>query len=160
MSKTDTRRSWDDEELAFEAWKHCSAVGGADKNWMIQIVTWLLGLSAVIIGFQATGDLEDPCVAAMFGILVSLVAAYVALLYGAYAAWNWALADEIAEAYHWQQLLPDHEPVHISNAGWQGRLVRCLARPCKGEVARVFKMFVSFSVISAAIHFFLLWQAV
>ncbi len=159
MSETGGRGTWNDEKLAFEAWKHCGAVGGADKDKMIQIVTWLLGFSAVIIGFHATGDLKDPRVA-IFGILVSLVAAYVALLYGAYAAWNWALADEIAEANLPPVLHPDHEPKHISAAGWQERLVRRLARPCKGQIAPVFWAFLVFSVVSAVIHFFLLWRAV
>ena len=160
MNETAERRTWDDEKLAFEAWKHCGAVGGADKDKMIQIVTWLLGFSAIIIGFHATGDLEHPRVAAIFGILVSLAAAYVALLYGAYAAWNWALADEIAETYHWQELLPDHEPVDIRASGLQRLLVRWLARPCKGKIAPVFWAFLGFSLASAVIHSYLLCRAV
>jgi len=159
VSETGGRRTWDDEKLAFEAWKHCGAIGGADKDKMIQIVTWLLGFSAVIICFHATGDLKDPRVG-FLGILVSFVAAYVALLYGAYAAWNWALADEIADAYQWRELLPGHEPTHISAAGWQGSLVGHLARPCKGKIAPVFWAFMVFSVLSAVIHVFLLCRAV
>jgi len=126
---------------------------------MIQIVTWLLGFSAAIIGFQATGDLKDPRVA-ISGILVSLVAAYVALLYGTYAAWNWALADEIADAYDWRELLPDHEPDQISAVGWQRFLVRRLAKPCKGHIAPVFWAFLVVSLISAVMHSLLLWRAV
>ncbi len=159
MSATVGHKTWGEENLAFEAWKHCGEIGGADKDKMIQIVTWLLGFSAAIIGFQATGGLADPRVA-IFGILVSLVAAYVALLYGSYAAWNWALADEIAEAYHWRELLPDHEPMQISAAGWQGRLVRRFAHPCKGKIAPVFWVFLGFSIVSGVIHSFLLCSVV
>jgi hypothetical protein len=157
MNETGGRRTWGDESLAFEAWKHCGAVGGSDKDKMIQIVTWLLGFSAAIIGFQATADLTDPRIA-IFGILISLVAAYVALLYGTYAAWNWALADEIAETYGWRELLPDHEPRQVSTSGWQRGLVRRLARPCKGKIAPVFWAFLVFSIGSAVIHLLLLWR--
>ena len=59
MSETAARQTWDDEKLAFEAWKYYEGVGGADKDRMIQIVTWLLGFSAAIIGFQASGKLTE-----------------------------------------------------------------------------------------------------
>ena len=39
------------QDNAFEAWKYHASVGGADKDRMIQIATWLLGFSAAIIGF-------------------------------------------------------------------------------------------------------------
>jgi hypothetical protein len=159
MSEPARRRTWNDEGLAFEAWKYCGGIGGSDKDRMIQIVTWLLGFSAAIIGFQATGELKDPSVT-IFGVLVSLVAAYVALLYGSYAAWNWAIADEIAEAYDWRELHPDHDPTQRSKVGWQRTLVRCLARPCQGKIAPVFWAFFAVSLVSAVIHCLLLWCAV
>jgi hypothetical protein len=93
---------------------------------------------------------------AIFGVLLSLVAAYVALLYGAYAAWNWAIADEIACAYQWRELCPDHDPIPSSASAWQGALVRWLARPCQGKIAPVLWAFVAFSLVSAAIHCVLL----
>ena len=100
MSKMKT---WDDDEkLAFEVWKYYGGIGAADKDRMIQIVTWLLGFSAAIIGFYyASGKLVEPLgkvLLIVIGILVSLLAAFVALLYGGYAAWNWAIADRIASA--------------------------------------------------------------
>ena len=155
MGETGGRRTWSNEKLAFEAWKQCGAVGGSDKDKMVQIVTWLLGFSAAIIGLQATYELKDPRVP-IFGILVSLVAAYVSLLYGTYAAWNWAIADEIAEDYEWRQVGPDHEPRHISASGWQGSLVRWLAKPCKGRIAPVFWVFLVVSLLSAGVHAWLL----
>ena len=152
-------RSWDSESRAFEVWKWSGGIGGSDKDKMIQIVTWLLGFSAAIIGFYAKGELKDPRVP-IFGILVSLVAAYVSLLYGAYAAWNWAIADDIANAYKWKELLPDYLPTSISKAGRQGTLVRCLAGPCEGKIAPVFWVFCAVSLVSAAIHCWLLLAAI
>jgi len=159
MSEPAKDKTWDNETLAFEAWKYCGGIGGSDKDRMIQIVTWLLGFSAAIIGFQAKGELKDLSVS-IFGILVSLVAAYVALLYGAYAAWNWAIADEIAEAYDWRELLPDYDPTRSSKSGWQRTFVRRLASPCQGKIAPVFWAFFWVSLVSAAIHFVPLWCAV
>jgi hypothetical protein len=153
------QRTWVDEKLAFEAWKHYGTIGGSDKDRMITIVTWLLGFSAAIIGLQATGELSDSRVA-IFGLLVSLVAAYVSLLYGAYASWNWAIADEIAEAYKWQELSPKHDPVRSSDSGWQGGLVQRLASPCQGRIAPVFWWFFGFSLASAATHGLMLLCAI
>ena len=119
-------------------------------------MTWLLGFSAAIIGFQAKGELKDPRIT-IFGILVSLVAAYVSLLYGAYAAWNWATADDISKAYEWKELRPDYHPTSTSKAGWQGSLARGLAGPCEGKIAPVFWTFWVFSLVSAAIHCWLLF---
>jgi hypothetical protein len=106
MSELASRRTWDNEELAFEACKY-----------------------------------------------------YVSLLYGAYAAWNWAIADEIAADYGWRKLLPDHDPLRRLKAGWQTPLVRGLAGPCQGSIAPVFWMFFVISMISAAIHTALLCRA-
>ena len=88
-----------DESFALEVWKHYGGVGGADKDRMVQIVTWLLGFSAAIIGFYASGELSRPLGTSLLfviGALISLLSAYVALLYGSYASWNWSIADRIA----------------------------------------------------------------
>lgn len=140
-----------DEKLAFEAWRTCGATGGSDKNHMIQIVTWLLGFSAAIIGLQVTNGLPDSRVA-LLGVLVSLVAAYVALLYGGYAAWNWSVAYQIAQDWEWRPLQADHDPVAGSRANWQWSVVRRVASPCHGRIAPVFWMFFGVSLLSAAFH--------
>jgi hypothetical protein len=108
-----TRR---DQALAFDVWKYHASVGGADKDRMVQITTWLLGFSAGILSLHATGKLTAPwapILLIVLGILVSALAAFVALLYGGYATWRWAIADQIAtaeakiaEAYPWSVLLP------------------------------------------------------
>jgi hypothetical protein len=158
MSEPKRPRTWDNEHLALEAWKYCGGIGGSDKDRMIQIVTWLLGFSAAIIAFQAKDELKHTSVT-ILGIVVSIAAAYVALLYGAYAAWNWGIADEIAKPYNWRELRPDHDPTRSSKAGWQRTLIRRLAKPCHGRIAPVFWAFFGFSLVSAVIHCVLLWCA-
>ncbi len=107
-------KTWDDDKkFAFEAWKYYGGIGGADKNRMIQIVTWLLGFSAAIIGFYASGKLTEPVGNVLLigiGILVSILAAFVALLYGGYAARNWSIADRIACKYDWTEQKPGFDP--------------------------------------------------
>ena len=79
----------------------------------------MLGLSAAIIGFYATGKLTEPLATVLLmvlGILVSVLAAFTTLLYGGYATWNWAIADRIAESYDW---LPDQPGSNTS-----GKLAR------------------------------------
>jgi ABC-type dipeptide/oligopeptide/nickel transport system permease component len=112
-----------DPEQAFKVWKHYADTGGADKNWMIQIVTWLLGFSAGIIGFYATGKLVKAAFAViLLGILISLLAAATSLLYGAYAAWNWAIADQIAKKYNWKEQRPDYDPFEGAKVSWAVQL--------------------------------------
>ena len=147
------KKTWDDDKLAFEVWKYYGSIGGADKDRMIQIVTWLLGFSATIIGFYASGKLTEPTATVLLlviGILVSVLAAFVALLYGSYAAWNWSIADNIASNYEWTEQKPDYKP--FKSAWWK----EWLAGPCKDKIAPVFKIFFVFSLFSLIVHVILL----
>ena len=82
------QRKWSDPDLAFEMWKEYAGI----KDRMIQIATWLLAFSAGIIGFYATGKITKAQQALLWiGVLVSVIAAFTALLYGGYAARNWAM---------------------------------------------------------------------
>src|SRR5262245_13950099 len=109
------KKTWgDDPKHAFEVWKYYGSIGGTDKDTMIKIVTWLLGFSTGIIGVYATGKLTQHFAAVLLiilGMLVSILAAFTALLYGGYAAWNWAIADRIAEVYNWTEQKPDYNPI-------------------------------------------------
>ena len=147
-------RATSDPKQAFEVWKHYAATGGADKDWMIQIVTWLLGFSAGIIGFYATGELTKAACAVIFlGILISLLAAATSLLYGAYAAWNWAIADQIAKKYNlWKEQRPDYNPFEGAKVSWVMRL----AGPCENRIAPIFWLFFIASLVSLGVHVFLL----
>ena len=152
-------KTWkDDEKFAFEVWKYYGATGGADKDTMIKIVTWLLAFSSTIIGAIATGKLtkELPIILLLvIGSFVSFLAAMTALLYGGYATWNWSIADRIAEAYDWKQQRPDFPA--IPKRHWTARIPLRLAQPCDGKIAPVFWLFSIVSLISCIVHIVLLY---
>jgi hypothetical protein len=160
-----TRR---DQALAFDVWKYHASVGGADKDRMVQITTWLLGFSAGILSLHATGKLTAPwapILLIVLGILVSALAAFVALLYGGYATWRWAIADQIAtaeakiaEAYPWSVLLPTNDP--IKHPAGLSELPLWLVKPRAGKLARIFWFFFGVSMTSAVVHTVLLWRVV
>ena len=155
MKETTAPRTWEDEKLALERWKYYKGVGGADKDTMIKIVTWLLGFSTAIIGLQATGKLTDyrsMILLTVLGILLSIVAALVALLYGGYATWNWAVADQIALAYHWQELLPGNNPIPTRPRRGLTRFAFWLSKPCSGKIAPVFWLYFCVSLVSLAVQ--------
>lgn len=150
-------RTWSKEENALEVWKYYGGVGGADKDTMIKIVTWLLGFSTVIIGVYSTdGNSFAKVLLTMVGILVSILAAFTAILYGAYATWNWSIADRIAEAYDWKEQKPDFEPFPKSRSSPP----LMLAKPCQNKIAPVFWVFFYISMVSLGIHFLLLFHSI
>ena len=58
----------------------------------------------------------------VLGVVISCVACYVSLLYGAYSNWNWAQADEIARQSKdnpkWRELLPENSKAALKK--WTG----------------------------------------
>jgi hypothetical protein len=159
------------QETAVEIWKYYGGVGGADKDTMVKIVTWLLGLSAGIIALYATDKLTNSFARDMLfvlGIGVSIVGALTALLYGGYSTWNWAIADRIAECYNWRAQKPDYDPF----AGYRvpldkkeeiprrvplnARIPLQLAKPCQNTIAPIFKCFFFGSLGSLVVHAILL----
>jgi hypothetical protein len=168
LSKNEDFRGRESEH-DLEIWRHRAGVGGEDKNRMVVIASWLLGLSAVILGSiasQVTEDggwtLEEPrraFMVAMLGIFVSAVAGYVALLYGGYSNRNWAKADEIARRQGWRNLVPPddstpHKSTDREAKGPLNSIAWRFARPCrpKEELAPVFKVFLGLSAGSLLLH--------
>jgi hypothetical protein len=153
-------KTWDnDEKHAFEVWKYYGGIGGADKDRMIQIVSWLLGFSAAIVGAYASGKLLEPLAKVLLivvGILISLLAMFVALMYGGYALWNWSIADQIARTYKWTEQKPDYDPFEGTNISWTATFPLILARPCTNTIAPVFWAFFGISLGSLIIHVVLL----
>jgi hypothetical protein len=162
-------RHWK-EEVAFEVWKHYASTGGADKDRMIQIATWLLALSAGITAFALKeavkgNDLIEPIVAgclAIVGLIVSFASASVTLVYGGYANWNWAKADQIAKDYDWSRLDPKDSPIEalgiltkrVCLVTWALR--QATPRPAHEKLAPVFWYFFWLSVASFLVHLFIL----
>jgi hypothetical protein len=148
---------WEKEKSQLDTWKYYGSVGGADKDQMIKIVTWLLTISAGIVGFYATGKLKEASTALFsIGMGVSALAAVTALLYGGYAAWNWAIADRIAEKHGWREQCPTFRP--ITKIHWIDWVPLWLARPCDGKVAWVFWIFFAVSLASFVLHAWLLFS--
>ena len=152
-------------DQALELWKHFASAGGADKNSMVAVASWVLGFSATIIGYIITqlttpnslnpSEPKKVILLSCLGMFISGLAAYVSFLYGGYANWNWANADHIADNNKWEVLLPDSEI---------GRDVfaACLVRPKKPTqgFAPVFWVFISLAIISMVVHLSLLiWSA-
>ncbi|MEO8209452.1 MAG: hypothetical protein ABI840_02740, partial [bacterium] len=86
--------------------------------------------------------------------LISFLAAFISLLYGAYSTWNWSIADRIAEKYNWTEQQSDYIPV--SNVTFP----LILAKPCKDKIAWVFKIFFLVCVLSFGVHVVLLFYAI
>jgi len=170
-------RPWE-AALACELWKHHASAGGADKDRMVQISTWLLGLSAAIIGFTLTKGIElsklkEPIVAGLLagvGLGISLVAALIVLIYGGYANWRWAEADQIADAYDWDYLLPTNSPFDTAKDRYKDEsdnrnplvgfaLRRAEPRLPHKKLAPIFWIFFWGAVFSFLIHLFvLMWS--
>jgi hypothetical protein len=149
-----TTKAWgDDPKNALEVWKYYGSIAGADKDTMIKIVTWLLGVSTGIIGLYANakGDGQLTNLLLVLGVLVSGLAAFISLLYGAYAAWNWSIADQIAESYGFKEQKPKDPPFSDPIA-----FPLCLAKPCGGKIAYVFKVFFLACMLSLLAHAILL----
>ena len=142
----------DDERLAYEVWQHYRSVGEADKDTMIKIVTWLLGFSAGIIGVFATGKLEPrfASVVMVLGMVLSLLAAFTALLYGGYATRNWYKAEQIAEQYGGAVVKREWPPE--VKYPWTSALPLWLSKPSHTKVARVFWLFFLASLISFGVQ--------
>jgi hypothetical protein len=143
------------QNVAFEVWKYYASVGGADKDRMVQISTWLLAFSAAILGLLVSGEVSTVSATRLLtvlGILVSLVAGLIAVVYGGYAAWNWAIADEIAELNQWEFLRPTHEPVGKKDMGVPLKL----AKPRPKRLAPIFWIFIAVATASTAVHVLIL----
>ena len=105
-------------DQALELWKHFAGTGAADKNTMVAVASWLLGVSVTISAYIVTQLFKSDnfafvqpwrafCLASL-GLGISFAAGYVALLYGGYSNRNWAKADEIAHKSGLDKLMPDY----------------------------------------------------
>jgi hypothetical protein len=155
------------EPQAVDLWKVHAERGGADKDRMVTVCTWLLGLAVAIVvlafgqGVETTLGTEKVAltILALFGLGLSILSAFAALIYGGYANRNWATADEIARLYEWDLLDPEHEPRKPREerrsdrrldrvlGGW----ARNLSKPREpySQLAPIFKLYLGLSVASA-----------
>ena len=163
-------------EQALEIWKHYANTGGADKDRMITIATWLLALSATAIGYAATNfvefnpefwvkDPEKAATLAVLGLFVSFTGTIVVLVFAGYANWNWDKADEFAEKYGLQELLPANRRAVDAKPKGFNRIVLNIAnllatpRDPRTELAPVFWIFLALAAASFLVHLVLLGLA-
>ena len=163
------------DDVDLELWKHFARMGGIDKNTMITTVSWLLALAAAIVAYMATemtvgarpwlDDAPATMVVSVLGLLISGIAAYVALLYAGYANTNWASADRIARRHGWHELLPDasegiRTEVEGAKPGFLAGRALQIARPCHPhQIAPVFVVFVMLALLATAANaVFLAWS--
>lgn len=155
-------RTWGDRKTeAFEAWKYHSDIGGHDKDWMIQIVTWLLGFSSAILVYSLSGSLEPQqrMYLAILGSIISVVGVFVTFLYGGYAARNWSIAARIAENHGLTEQKSTYCPYKDTVTRWSvTNLWRCLSGPCDSKIAPVFWFYILVSLVFLVVHIFV-WQS-
>jgi hypothetical protein len=80
-----------------QLWQHFVRTAGEDKNRMIGMTTWLLGLSASIVGYVAT-HADTPHInlaLSRVGMAVSVFALYIVWLYWAHEQWNRGKAEAL-----------------------------------------------------------------
>ena len=162
-----------EEGQALELWKYFGGVGAADKNTMVTVESLLLGFSATVMGYLVTTILcFDPFSVtkphqgfglALLGLIISCLAARVALLYGGYSNWNWAMADAIARAQKpqtkWRTLLPEGasrvatlDPNPVSP--WFYKRAMRWGQPCEPtkRLAPIFSHFALLALFAALFH--------
>lgn len=155
-----------------ELWKHYAAFGGEDKNRMVTIASFLLGVSAAVLGVIVSLPMENnewitfqqPRQAVMIsalGIIISGIAAYIVLLYAGYSNQNWRKADAIASDRGWSDLMP---PPSQDTDGLPPlvRVSEKLARPCdpKSNIAPVFSIFSALSILFLLVHLIVLFRSI
>ena len=146
---------------------------------MVTVVSWLLGLSAAIIGYIVTNlplSATEPfkgMYPALLGVVISCVAVYVSLLYGGYSNWNWAHADDIARNMAerflestWGELLPENSKAALQNWTRGKRSFHAIAmklgKPCDPtkKLAPIFSLYTWLGFFAALFHLSIfLWSA-
>jgi hypothetical protein len=168
----EVKHGWTKDQ-ALELWRHFAATGGADKNTMVTVTSWLLTFSGTIIGYIVTKLFQPHSFAfterrtalglAILGMVSSISAAYVAVLYGGYANRSWAEADRIAQKRGWSVPMPygsvDEKQEQTNRK--PSFLARYASRRARHtdhtqKVAPVFKFFAGLALITALVHVFFL----
>ncbi len=141
-----------------EIWKHFAVTGGADKERMVTITTWILGFSAAILGYLAINLIDYSVVAvkepgktrvlSCLGALVSAYGARVVLLYAGYTNWNWgkanSLASQLKTKFNIRELPPIGQNCRESPEP--------MSRPPIGDLLPIFRWFLIGAVFLSIMH--------
>ena len=164
------------EPQALDLWKYFGGVGASDKNTMVTVESLFLGFSAAIIWYIVTNLLRvnplsvtEPFKAgclAILGVAISGGVIYVALLYGGYSNWNWAMADAIAREQakrhpKWNDLLPENSEAVVekwmtSKPSYLCAVAARRGQPCdpKTQLAPIFIFYGIYALLAALFHLF------
>ena len=154
-------------------WKKFAETGGADKDRMVHVCNWLLSFSVAIIGVAFAKGVDPSIVtkgAAIailggLGLLLSIASALVTIIYGGYANWNWAKADQIARVYHWDILKPKDEPwtamQKLQDSCLLAKWGRCWSAPADtySRLAPIFNLYFVLALLSAFVHIIIMGMA-
>jgi len=163
-------------DQVLEVWKHFANTGGADKERMVTITTWLLAFSVAAISYIATklvnyktapvkiNNPELAVVIVVLGLVVSLVGLFVVLLYAGYSNRYWAKADKLAYDHKIKELYPETETVQefCCEATGLNRLVLPIIyalarnRDPRRSLAPIFWVFIILSAGLLVVNVFLL----
>ena len=136
-------------QFYLELYKFFEFAGGQDKNRAITITTWLLGAVGALLlyMFGENGNATQVKLAAGLGVAICAFAAFLIMLFGAYATHNWDRAktclDQLEATCGLE--LPEAD-------GWK----RLFVRPHKGNLAIVFKYFLLLVIVLVAIFILIL----
>jgi hypothetical protein len=95
-----------------QLWQHFVSTAGDDKNRMITLTIWLVGLSASIVGYVTTQSVDASTKIGLgrLGIVVSVLAVYVVGLYWLHERWNRRKAETLlAKVAVLKELLPSND---------------------------------------------------
>src|SRR5438552_10889623 len=139
-------------------------------------VAWILGASIGLLVFigeqllnpEGTGFAHPlrVLILSILGVVVSWVGGYVALLYGGYANWNWAMADRIARDRGWLDLPWEYsvgEQRKYNGRSFLARKAQSWARPRDpaNELAPIFIVYARVAMGTGAFHIgLMIWSAV
>lgn len=157
---------------AIELWKHFTATGSDDKDRMMQVCNWLLTSSVAIVVFAVTLQakikfLTTPkalTILVIFAFILSIASSVIAVIYGGYANWNWAKANQIAPVIARlcgspTLLDPQDKPWTAKDTeNGSGPLAcwgRCWSQPARTyeKLAPIFLVYFWLSVLSAVADF-------
>jgi len=153
----------------FERWKHFESVGGADKERMVTLATWLLAFATAILAFLAAKNFDygkfcfmrepEALVFSLAGIFICINALYLISAFGSYANLNWFIANSYAKKVDGLKNLIEQK-IQYQRSGISSRYynfvagLSCRHDPEKG-LAPIFIWFLRFTAALLILFFIL-----
>ena len=157
----------------FLIWNNFAAAGSADKDKMVTIASWILGLSVAADGYLMSkwahmfhGAIEF-FVIPLVVMLACLVTLFVVFVYAGYSNRNWAKANELARCAGVEVLLLDNEAPELKDDSLRFltrlalRMSKRLSKPydARTGMAPVFWLFLVLAIALFVTNLFLFSMA-